>query len=179
MNTYATRALATPRIQTTRWQIDPARSSVEFHVKGFWGLATVKGQFARYHGTLDLATKPAIELVIEADSLDTNNKKRDEHLRSPDFFDAERHPYVRFVSDSVTLAGERLRVRGRLHARGQSMPLELEATLRRVGDELAVEAVTEADHHEIGITWNRMGMIRTPSRLMVTGRLLTAERSSR
>jgi len=179
MNTHATEALAAPRIETTRWRIDPTRSSVKFHVKGFWGMQTVKGHFARYHGTLDLAAQPAIELVIEADSLDTNNKKRDEHLRSPDFFDAERHPYVRFLSDSATLAGEPLRVRGRLHARGQSMPLELEATLRRVGDELAVDAVTGADHHEIGITWNRMGMIRAPSRLMVTGRLLTAERSSR
>jgi hypothetical protein len=59
------------------------------------------------------------------------------------------------------------------------MPLDLEATLRRVGDELVVKAVTAADHRELGITWNRMGMIRTPSRLMVTGRLIAAERSSR
>jgi polyisoprenoid-binding protein YceI len=179
MNTHTTNAPATPHIETTRWRIDPTRSAVDFHVKGFWGMQTIKGHFTRYHGTLDLTAEPAIELVIEADSLDTKNNKRDLHLRSPDFFDAERHPYLRFVSDSAMLAEERLQVRGRLHARGQSMPLDLEATLRRVGDELVVKAVTAADHRELGITWNRMGMIRTPSRLMVTGRLIAAERSSR
>jgi polyisoprenoid-binding protein YceI len=178
MNTHATNAPATPHIETTRWRIDPARSSVDFHAKGFWGMQTIKGRFTRYHGTLDLAAEPAVELVIEADSLETKNTKRDAHLRSPDFFDAERHPYVRFVSEGAMLAGERLRGRGRLHARGQTMPLEIEATLRRVGDELVVKAVTDADHRELGITWNRMGMIRTPSRLMVTGRLVAAERSS-
>src|SRR5215211_2786401 len=76
MNTHATEALAAPRIETTRWRIDPTRSSVKFHVKGFWGMQTVKGHFARYHGTLDLAAQPAIELVIEADSLDTKQEAR-------------------------------------------------------------------------------------------------------
>src|SRR4051794_9034330 len=121
MTTQADNLVGTPTIGTTRWRIDPARSSVEFHVKGFWGMATIKGRFSRYHGTLDLAAEPAIELTIEADSLDTANAKRDMHLRSPDFFDAEKHPYLRFVSDSATLDGERLHVRGRLHARGRSI----------------------------------------------------------
>jgi polyisoprenoid-binding protein YceI len=172
MPTPATHALRTPRIETTRWRIDPTRSSVEFHVKGFWGLATVKGGFARYQGTLDLAAQPAVELVVESYSLDTENQRRDKHLRSSDFFDADRHPYVRFVSQTATLAGKRLSVRGRLHARGQSMPLELQATLRPVGGELALEALTEIDHRRLGMTWNVMGMIRTPTRVVVTGRLV-------
>ena len=51
------------------------------------------------------------------------------------------------------------------------MPLRLEATLRPIDEELDVEAVTEADHHQLGMTWNKMGMVRPPSRLMVKGRL--------
>jgi polyisoprenoid-binding protein YceI len=172
MSTHAAHPAGTPAVDTTRWRIDPARSSVEFHVKGFWGMATVKGRFSRYHGTLDLSSQPAIELTVEADSLDTTNEKRDTHLRSPDFFDAEKHPYVRFVSESATFDGERLHVRGRLHARGTSIPLELNATLRRIGDEFEVEAATEADHRQLGMTWNRMRMIRTPTKLMLTGRLV-------
>ncbi|MFL5847684.1 MAG: YceI family protein [Solirubrobacteraceae bacterium] len=172
MSTHTVDSVGTPTIATTRWRIDPARSSVEFHVKGFWGMATVKGRFSRYHGTLDLSTQPAIELTIEADSVDTTNEKRDTHLRSPDFFDAEQHPYIRFVSDSATLDGQRLHVRGRLHARGSSIPLELDATLRRIGDDLEIEAATEADHRQLGMSWNRLSMIRTPSKLMVTGRLV-------
>ena len=172
MSTHAADPVGMPAVDTTRWRIDPARSSVDFHVKGFWGMATVKGGFSRYHATLDLSTEPAIELTVEADSLDTANEKRDRHLRSPDFFDADSHPYVRFVSESATLDGERLHVRGRLHARGSSIPLQLDATLRRIGDDLEIDAATEADHRQLGMTWNRLGMIGTPSKLRVTGRLV-------
>ncbi len=159
-------------IEQTRWRIDPSRSRVEFQAKTFWGLMTVKGHFDRYAGTLDLTADPSIELTIEADSLGTKNRMRDKHLRSSDFFDVEQHPHVRFVSESATLTGERLNVRGRLHARDTSMPLELEAKLRPVGDELELEAVTEADHHQLGMTSSQMGMIRTPSKLIVKGRLV-------
>jgi polyisoprenoid-binding protein YceI len=172
MSTRAADTVDTTDITTTPWRIDSMRSSVEFHARALWGMSTVKGRFSRYHGTLDLGAEPEIQLTMEAASLDTRNKRRDDHLRSPDFFDAERHPYVRFVSEAAELDGERLMVRGRLHARGTSMPLSVEATLRTVGDELEVEAVTDADHHLLGMTWNAIGMVRTPSKLMVKGRLV-------
>jgi len=161
-----------PNITTTRWRIDPAHSSVEFAVKNFWGMATVKGAFSRYHGTLDLGGDPAIELTVEADSLDTENEKRDKHLRSPDFFDAEAHPYVRFVSESAVLDGERLTVQGPLHARGASLPLSVEATLRRSGDDLELAAVTQVDRRKLGMTWNMLGTVGATSTLTVKGRLV-------
>jgi polyisoprenoid-binding protein YceI len=154
----------------TRWRIDPDRSSIEFRTKLYYLLPIVKGRFSRYEGTLDLSAPPAIELTIEADSIDTANEKRDTHLRSPEFFDAAEHPYVRFVSQSVTLDGDRLQVSGRLHAAGHAMPLELEATLRQVGDELEVEAEAEVDHRQLGMIW-KLGMPLSPSRLTVNGRL--------
>jgi polyisoprenoid-binding protein YceI len=172
MSTYAADTVGTRSIENTIWRIDPDRSSVQFSVKALWGLMTVRGRFSRYEGTLHLSGEPAIELSIEADSLDTQNAKRDEHLRSPDFFGVEQHPAMRFVSESAALDGERLAVRGVLHARGASLPLDIDATLRRAGDELEVEAVTVADHRRLGMTWNLIAMIRPPSRLTVKGRLV-------
>ena len=159
-------------IEKARWRIDPARSSMEFRTPTFWGLVTVKGHFERYGGTLDLRRQPAIHLTIEADSLDTQNKMRDKHLRAVEFFDAEHHPTVRFVSDAAKLEGERLTVSGQLHAGGYSKPIELEARVRRVGDELEVDTTTNVDQRELGMTHSPLFMIRTPSELVVHGRLV-------
>src|SRR5919108_3786455 len=109
------------------WRLDPESSSVEFHVRHFWGLITVKGHFDRYDGTLDLNARPALTLAIQADSLDTKNNKRDEHLRSKDFFHVANHPEARFESDTAALHGNTLQVSGRLHAAGRTIPLRLDA----------------------------------------------------
>jgi polyisoprenoid-binding protein YceI len=162
------------------WRLDPARSSVEFHVRHFYGLTTVHGRFGSYEGVLDLRGEPWVELTIDAASLDTKHPKRDAHLRSDEFFDVEHHPQVRFVSETAVLGDDTLRVRGRLHAAGQHVPVEVDATLRAVGDELEADASTEVDHRELGMTWSPLGTLRPPSRLTVRGRLVrdetTAER---
>ena len=161
-----------PEITSGSWRLDPKRSSVEFHVRNFYGLMTVKGQFDRYQGALELDAQPAVELTIEADSLNTKQAKRDKHLRSADFFDVANHPQIRFVSDSAALSGDTLTVHGQLHAAGKQIPLELDATVRGVGGELEIEAVTHADHRELGMTWSPLGMLRSPSKLIVRGRLV-------
>jgi polyisoprenoid-binding protein YceI len=163
---------------TGAWRLDPDRSSVEFHVRHFYGLMTVKGHFDRYHGTLELNGRPAVELVIDADSLDTKHGKRDQHLRSADFFDVANHPQVRFQSDDATLAGNTLKVRGQLHAAGRSIPLDIDAAVREVDGELEVEASALADHRELGMTWSPLGIMRAPSRLIVRGRLVPKENQS-
>jgi polyisoprenoid-binding protein YceI len=170
--TDQTTTTPTASITDGGWQLDPARSSIEFHVRHFYGLMTVKGQFADYDGNLDLGATPAVELTIQANSLDTKMAKRDEHLRSGDFFDVERHPQVRFSSDRAELDGDTLRVRGQLHAAGHQIPLELDATVREIDGELEIEAVTEADHRELGMTWSPLGILRAPSKLIVRGRLV-------
>jgi polyisoprenoid-binding protein YceI len=154
------------------WRLDRTRSSVAFHVRHFYGLMTVKGEFAEYDGTLDLAADAAVELAIAAASLDTKLAKRDAHLRSKDFFDVERHPQVRFVSDSVAFEGATLRVRGGLHAAGRQLELAFDAAVREVAGELEIEAVTDADHRELGMTWSPLGILRAPSKLIVRGRLV-------
>jgi polyisoprenoid-binding protein YceI len=162
----------TQSIAQGRWRIDPARSRVEFRTPTLWGLATVKAHFERYEGSLDLQRSPAIELVIDAASVSTKNSFRDRHLRSADFFDVEDHPQVRFVSDTATVEGERLTVRGRLYAAGSSLPLELEAGLGPVGDEFEIDARTYADHRKLGMSHGMLGMIPTPSELIVQARLV-------
>jgi len=155
-----------------RWELDPARSNVEFRVGHFWGLITVKGHFDEYDGRLNLAADPAIELTIDAASLDTGHRKRDKHLRSADFFDAARTPQVRFVSESVVPQDGTLTVRGSLFARGRSIPLELDAEVHRVGEELGIKAATSAPHRELGMTWNRLGSVGSSSELLISGYLV-------
>jgi len=154
------------------WILDPDRSSVEFRVPLLFGrIGTVKGCFAHYRGTLDMDARPAIELTIEAGSLDTGNSRRDEHLRSDAFFDAAEHPEVRFESESAALDGETLHVRGTLRAGGGSAPLDLTATVRPVGEEFEIEARAEVDQRRLGMTYSPLGTLRPPARLSVRGRL--------
>jgi polyisoprenoid-binding protein YceI len=155
-----------------RWRLDPQRSSVEFRAAHFWGLAAVNGRFDTYEGRLDLGQNPAIDLTIDAASVRTGNRKRDRHLRSRDFFDAENQPQVRFVSDSVVLEDDALKVRGRLFARSRSIPIELDAHVRRIDGELEIEAVTSAPHRELGMTYSPLGMIPPRSELRVNGILV-------
>jgi polyisoprenoid-binding protein YceI len=156
------------------WRLDPQRSAIEFRAWHFWGLGAVKGHFDDYQGRLDLSADPAIELTIEAASVQTGNPKRDRHLRSGDFFDSETHPQIRFVSDSVVQHDDMLKVRGRLFARDQSIPLELDAHIRRIDGGLEIEAATTARHRELGMSWSPLGMIPPRSELLVKGYLVPA-----
>ena len=160
------------------WRLDPSQSSVEFHVRHFYGLMTVKGRFDRYEGTLDLSARPAVALVVDADSLDTNQGQRDKHLRSKDFFDVAAHPQVRFEADSVEAQGETLKIRGLLYAAGNHVPVEADTTVTAAGDEYEVEASALADHRKLGMTWSPLGILRAPSKLIVRGRLVPTEDKS-
>jgi polyisoprenoid-binding protein YceI len=132
---------------------------------------TVTGSFDDLEGQLDLSAAPAIELTTDANSPHTGNRKRDQHLRSADFLDAEDHPRVQFVSDSVDLEGDALKVHGRLSARGCSIPLELSAEVHEINGELDIDAATSAPHRELGMTWSPLGMIRPRSQLLVKAHL--------
>jgi polyisoprenoid-binding protein YceI len=162
----------TSEVPRGTWILDPERSSVEFRVPLLFGkIGTVKGGFRRYRGTLDMDARPAIELTIEAGSLDTGNARRDEHLRSDAFFGVEKHPEVRFDSESATLDGARLHVRGTLRAGGGSAPLDITAMVRPVDDEFELEASAEVDQRKLGMTYSPLGTLRPPARLSVRGRL--------
>src|SRR4051812_31022265 len=87
-------------VPTGTWAVDPSHSSVEFQVKHM-GIATVRGKFNAFAGTLDLAAGEAYG-TVDAASVDTNESQRDEHLRSADFFDAAANPQLTFRSTGIT-----------------------------------------------------------------------------
>lgn len=172
--------MSTPPVETeapvaTTWRLDPARSSVEFQVPNFWGLMKVRGSFSEYEGILALGHAPSVSLTIDAASVDTKQAKRDQHLRSRDFFNVEHHPKITFMSEHATLEGETLTVTGTLHVAAGRLPLTIAATLRHEGEELEIEASAPVDQRQLGITWSPLGMTRSPSLLSVKGRLIRHE----
>ena len=157
------------------WIFEPGHTEAEFRARHMM-VTWVRGLFKDIHGSLELDWGRSLEATfegeIDATGIWTGEPTRDAHLRSSDFFDVEHHPEVRFVSDSAELDGERLTVHGQLHAAGKAIPMVLDATLRQLDGELEIEAVTEADHRELGMTWSPLGILRSPSKLLVRGRLI-------
>ena len=154
-----------------RWTADPTRTTVEFEVKHFWGLHTVRGRFRRFDGSYVVGPAgPEIELTIDAASVDTGISARDRHLRSTDFFDVDEHPQVRFTSTQVTGIGNgQVRVSGELDVAGTSVPL----AVRRIGAvigaelELELEATTTVDQRSFGMSQGPLRNIRPPTKLHV------------
>ena len=114
------------------WNIDPSHSNVTFQVKHL-GIATVRGEFTEFEGTLelgdDLSSAKAYGTVKTA-SVDTNEAGRDEHLRSADFFDAETHPELTFESTSIESSGDdELEITGNLTIHGVTNEVTFEAEI--------------------------------------------------
>jgi polyisoprenoid-binding protein YceI len=164
-------AVAQHDLESTAWRLNQEHSRIEFHVPFYWGFGTVKGRFTRYAGTLDLRAVPAIELTIDATSIRTGNARRDRHLRSPDFFDVARHPYVRFESDLAKMRGAELSVRGVLSAAAGHIEIELEARVLPIDAGYEIEAEVFVMHRGLGMSWNPVGVSRPYSKLIVAGRL--------
>jgi polyisoprenoid-binding protein YceI len=108
------------------YMVDPYHSGVTFKITHM-GLASVPGRFNDYSGdfTIDAgdASKCSFNLTIKVSSIDTNNKKRDEHLRSPDFFNAKQFPTISFKSTAVKVTKGGYQVTGNLTLRGETKPV--------------------------------------------------------
>jgi polyisoprenoid-binding protein YceI len=163
---------------TGTWTVDPSHSNVEFSVKHL-GIATVKGAFREFAGTLvigeDLATATASGTVQVA-SVDTNEPQRDDHLRSADFFDADNHPEITFAARGAELRdGDTVHVIGQLTVRGISRPQNLTARLTGVAaDALVLETEFTVDRDEFGLGWNQLGMLRGLTTVAATLRFTRA-----
>jgi len=170
MNTDSSIAQASRSLPDARWELDPSASTAEFRVPHFWGLITVKGHLTILDGHLEITDGHVdqMALTIDATSVHTGIPSRDRHLRSDDFFDAERHPVVRFRSDNVAeIAEDRVRVQGQLDAAGEHVQLSIEAAIREAADTMTVDARTTIDQRELGMTWSPLGMTRWPVTLTV------------
>jgi polyisoprenoid-binding protein YceI len=171
MSTSTAAAPTTPTAATTGaaggqtvWKIDPSHSVVEFAVKHMM-FATVKGRFAAFAGEVvthpDDPTEGSVSFSIDADSIDTRDEKRDEHLRSNDFFGAGDHPKLVFTSTRVEhVPGPTFKVHGDLTIKGVTRPVVLDATFNGSGVNpwgqtvASWSATTEIDREEWGMTFN-------------------------
>ncbi len=117
------------------WNIDPAHSSVGFSVRHL-GLTRVRGQFRRFSGSVTVpegGRNPVVEASIDLGSIDTNDERRDGHLRSADFLDVENNTEMRFVSRDVEGDGQRGTLRGELTLNGITRDVELDVEFHGTG----------------------------------------------
>lgn len=147
-----------------KMNLDASHSSVAFSVRHM-GFATVRGQFGRFDVEADLDEEGVLQGVraeIDAASINTNNEKRDEHLRSADFFDAETYPHIVYESTSVRRDGGEYVIEGDLTMRGVTKPVTLRADLTDVINDpwgnprVAAEAAGKVDRTDWGLTWNQV-----------------------
>ena len=148
----------------TTWNIDSAHSGVDFSVKHMM-VATVRGDLAGIEGVIDFdeaqPTHSTVEVRIPTASVNTGMTARDAHLRSADFFDAERFPYMTFKSTAIVPAGDAFRISGDLTIRDVTRPIVLDTTIEGVapglqGGRLAgFEGHTKIRRSDWGLTWNK------------------------
>src|SRR4051794_17484266 len=106
---------------TNNWTIDAVHSGINFSIRHML-VSKVRGRFAKYSGGIQMddgdVARSVVEVTIDASSIDTGSPQRDEHLRSPDFFDSANFPELRFRSQRTEkISEERYRVIGELTIR--------------------------------------------------------------
>jgi len=159
-----TLALASPAFAST-WDIDPTHTDVGFSVKHMM-VSNTKGRFAGVKGTVDIddkdLTKTKIGITIDVKSIDTREPKRDDHLRSPDFFDVAKFPTLTFKSKSVATAGKGFKVTGDITIHGVTKEIVLDvdsitAPLKDPfgGTRRGVVAHTKVNRGDFGLKWNK------------------------
>jgi polyisoprenoid-binding protein YceI len=148
---------ARTQLPTGTWKVDPDHSRIGFAVKHL-GIATVRGGFKEFEGTLDLDEGRAYGSV-KAASVDTNIEQRDEHLRSPDFFEVVKYPELHFESTEIRPLGrDSFEIEGDLTIHGLTNPIVLRAELHGsetdplANERIALEVTAELDRSDWGMT---------------------------
>ena len=146
------------------WHIDPVHSEIAFKIKHLM-VSTVRGNFTDFEGTITAADDSfdggTISFGGKINSIDTKNQQRDGHLKSADFFDAEKYPIFSFVSSSVNKVGEGdLDVVGDLTLKGVTKSVPLHVTVNGVSKNMegvrvvGFDVLAKIDRKEFGLTWN-------------------------
>ena len=159
------------------WQVDGAHSAVSLTVRHMV-ISKVRGRFTRWSAKLALDTadlaRSAVDVEIEAASIDTGVADRDAHLRSPDFLDAQKYPSLRYRSRRVeALSKDRLRVVGDLTIRDVTREVVLEVEYGGQGKDpwgnqrVGFTATASLNRKDFGLTWNQA---------LETGGVLVADR---
>ena len=159
--------LAAPALShAAEWRIDPAHTTVSFKVRHL-GVTWVQGEFQKVSGKVRYDRKnpgaSAADIVIDADSINTRNARRDNHLRNDDFLLVEKHPTITFKSKSVKNAGaEGLDLVGDLTIRGVTREVVLKVAdisgeVRMRGTvKMGASATTRINRKDFGVKYNRL-----------------------
>jgi polyisoprenoid-binding protein YceI len=162
------------------WNLVPDRSTISFKINNFWGLLSVKGRFTDVNGDGQVTGKGAIfgRLDIQVASLRTGIRKRDEHLRSADFFDAERFPWISVVVTAVEPAtGNAADLRATFTIKGVTAPVPLPVRIAQLNDgSVRVSAKTEVDRAQFDVSWNRLGMVGKTATVLADAYFVRAPR---
>ena len=141
------------------WSLDPARTSVTLRTRALW-LVPVTGTVRAASGGGSSAADGTLTgtLVLDAASVSTGNRKRDEHLRTADFLDTVAHPVITFTASGARPAGPGLlHIDGSLTVRGVTRPLTVTARVAVAGNSATVRAETDIDRSHWGISRTAMG----------------------
>jgi polyisoprenoid-binding protein YceI len=160
-----TMLLSSSSLFAATWAFDESHSTVEFSVRHMM-ITNVKGRLGGIKGTIDMddkdLSKSKVDVSLEAGTINTENAKRDEHLKSPDFFDVQKFPQIKFVSKKVTKNKDNIRVSGDLTIRGITKPVDLtvDGPTPSIKDpwgkvKRGFSATTKINRKDFGITWNK------------------------
>jgi polyisoprenoid-binding protein YceI len=153
-----------PKLYAEVYTIDKAHSNVAFTTTHLM-VSRVSGHFADYDGVINFdpnnleASK--IDITIKADSIDTNNEKRDGHLKSEDFFDTGKFPEIKFVSKKIEKAGDKYNVIGDLTIKDVTkevtIPAEIAGPVKSPmgGEAIGINANTKINRQDYGVKWNK------------------------
>lgn len=146
------------------WQIDTAHTHIQFSARHMM-ISKVRGEFDRFSGTVHLdenaPENTTVEVQIEAASVNTRNTDRDNHLKSPDFFNAAEYPYLTFRSTRVERTGDdTARLHGDLTIRDVTRPAVLDVVYLGQAKSpwgaisAGFNASTTINRKDWGLTWN-------------------------
>ncbi len=149
-------------LPTGIYNIDPSHSSVGFEVKHM-GIATVRGAFRRFQGSIDATDESAVlQGTVEVASIDTGDENRDGHLTAPDFFDVQQYPEISFHTTAIQASEDgRIRLAGDITMKGITKPIELAGTVAEGGtdpwgnERIGFEVEAAIDRRDFDLKWNQ------------------------
>lgn len=145
-------------VSTATWQLDPVHSTVGFEVSYLAG--TFRGEFREVSAQVAVDGSARLEGAAKVSSIDVKDENLNAHLQSPDFFDAQRHPELRFAAEGIDLAGGDVSARGELTIKGVTQPVEVTGTVSSPmvdpygNDRIGLQLTASVDRTAFGVSWN-------------------------
>jgi polyisoprenoid-binding protein YceI len=145
------------------WALVPDRSAINFRIKNMWGVLPVKGKFTEFSGEGRLSDQGAVSgrIEIQVPSLDTGIGRRDQHLLSDDFFDAERFPQITVVAKALRPGtGKSADLQTEFTIKGVTEPVSLPVTVAQLEDgSVRISGKGTIDRSQFDLGWNKLGVM--------------------